>query len=414
VHVTVGKTTVARKFGEVYYSLGILPSSDVVELSVSDLMTGYVGQTGQQTREKFSAARGKVLFVDEAYQLNPRRGGPYAQEAVDEIVKCLTHPDFKQNMVVIFAGYLNDIEEMLNVNSGLQSRFQEKIHFEDFSPSKARGLLESRLVEKKLELDEECREKLGAVMKDFVSIPNFANGRDVETFVDRILKVHISTDSDDKFLNGCSRISYQSLCTALQTMVSDRKSAGDSRNGTSAGPISAETSPAVQFATSLSKSQPPPAPPARRRVASSKQRDQTPPPPRDDAVEPLIEEQPSEFDLCFENVLNKLGHNTAEGVKRLSGLSPNDITLQDLAQRVATRLDISIGEATSRIIDWQGKQRDVQRLIEDQEIEIENAKKQKRKAKVPIWQCQACLQACKPFIVCHYMPRIIRYDEIDV
>jgi AAA+ superfamily predicted ATPase len=68
-----GKTTVARQMGKIFFDLNLLPFHDVVETSVSNFFTGYVGQAGKQTREIFQSARGKVLFIDEAYQLNPAK-----------------------------------------------------------------------------------------------------------------------------------------------------------------------------------------------------------------------------------------------------------------------------------------------------------------------------------------------------
>jgi hypothetical protein len=81
--------------GRMFFSLGLLPCDDVVEISASDLVTGFVGQAGGKTLDLLTKARGKVLFIDEAYQLNPQQGGSYMQEVVDELVKCLTSEEFK-------------------------------------------------------------------------------------------------------------------------------------------------------------------------------------------------------------------------------------------------------------------------------------------------------------------------------
>ena len=68
-----GKTTIARRMGKMFHSLGLLPYDDVIETSVSDFITGYAGQSGKKTKDIFRKARGKVLFVDEAYRLNPTK-----------------------------------------------------------------------------------------------------------------------------------------------------------------------------------------------------------------------------------------------------------------------------------------------------------------------------------------------------
>ena len=84
------KTTVARKLVKMFHSLGLLATDEVVEIKASNLTTGYAGQTSQKTTDFLMKARGKVLFIDEAYQLNPRKGGAYMQEVVDALVQAIT------------------------------------------------------------------------------------------------------------------------------------------------------------------------------------------------------------------------------------------------------------------------------------------------------------------------------------
>src|SRR5215471_16271818 len=93
-----GKTTTARKMGQVYFDMGFLSSTEVIECSVSDLVGQYVGQTGPKTRQVFEKALGRVLFIDEAYRLSE---GHFAKEAIDELVGTLTQEKFKSKVVVI-------------------------------------------------------------------------------------------------------------------------------------------------------------------------------------------------------------------------------------------------------------------------------------------------------------------------
>lgn len=143
-----GKTTVARRMGLLFESLGLLASSEVVECSASDFLTGYANQASGKTRDIFERALGTVLFVDEAYRLNPRRGGPMVNEVLDEMVQLLTEPRFRNKMVFILAGYEQDIDELMSVNAGLKSRMSERLHFADFSEEDARQLLLMRLKSK--------------------------------------------------------------------------------------------------------------------------------------------------------------------------------------------------------------------------------------------------------------------------
>lgn len=116
-----GKTTVARKFGQVYYDMGFLSTVDVYECAATDLVGEYVGHTGPKTQGVFDKALGRVLFVDEAYRRGSA-GGRFAQEAIDEMVGPLTQPKYFQKIVVILAGYKIDMNQLLKVNSGLSSR----------------------------------------------------------------------------------------------------------------------------------------------------------------------------------------------------------------------------------------------------------------------------------------------------
>ncbi|OJJ82850.1 uncharacterized protein ASPGLDRAFT_509234 [Aspergillus glaucus CBS 516.65] len=101
-----GKTTTARNMGKVYYDMGILGSDEVIESSATDLVGQYIGHTGPKTQELLEKALGKVLLVDEAYSL---ADGKFAKEAMDEIVDCITKPKFAGKLIIILAGYDNDI-----------------------------------------------------------------------------------------------------------------------------------------------------------------------------------------------------------------------------------------------------------------------------------------------------------------
>ena len=127
IYTDVGKTTVARKMGSVYNDMGILTSNEVIECSASDLVGQYIGHTGPKTRKLFEKVLGGVLFIDEAYRLGE---GQFAREAMDELVGLLTHERFRGKLIIILAGYDQEINSLLQVNTGLSSRFPEEIVFE--------------------------------------------------------------------------------------------------------------------------------------------------------------------------------------------------------------------------------------------------------------------------------------------
>src|ERR1700722_13345838 len=156
--------------------MGFLASSKVEECSASDLVGQYVGHTGPKTKSLFEKALGQVLFIDEAYRLG---AGRFAQEAVDELVGLLTHEKFKSKIVVILAGYDDDINRLLNVNSGPSSRFPEVIQFHNFSPKECLEILDKCLRRNKIIFDvlsdpsSKGYSAMISVVEDMMGIPSW-------------------------------------------------------------------------------------------------------------------------------------------------------------------------------------------------------------------------------------------------
>ena len=192
-----GKTTTARKMGKVYYDMGFLATAEVIECSAKDLVGEYVGQTGPKAQKLIESALGKVLFVDEAYRLGE---GPYGKEAVDELVDCITKPQFFNKLVIILAGYDDEINRMLDVNPGLSSRFSESVDFQKLSPESCYQLLVSTLA-KKNQLDtsrisapsDSFHTQVMVKFGELSALENFANGRDVQSVCKGIVKTIMKT-----------------------------------------------------------------------------------------------------------------------------------------------------------------------------------------------------------------------------
>jgi len=176
-----GKTTVARRMGKMFCHLGLLAREDVVECSASDLVGEYVGQTGPKTQRKIEEALGGVLFIDEAYRLNPSTSGSFAKEALDELVDILTKPAVANKLVVILAGYAKDMDDLMSSNSGLASRFTERILFEDFSPEDCIQLLEMKLREDDWILSPDFGARMVPIFSNLIHTSGWGNGRDVDT-----------------------------------------------------------------------------------------------------------------------------------------------------------------------------------------------------------------------------------------
>ena len=127
-----GKTTVARLLARTYRQLGYLSRGHLVEVSRGDLVAGYQGQTAIRVQNCVKEAMGGILFIDEAYALKNDPRDTFGQEAVDALVKCIE--DNRKNLVVIAAGYPEDMDRFLAENAGLRSRFNTFIHFDDYTP----------------------------------------------------------------------------------------------------------------------------------------------------------------------------------------------------------------------------------------------------------------------------------------
>ncbi|GJQ63989.1 MAG: hypothetical protein SCALA702_30420 [Melioribacteraceae bacterium] len=126
-----GKTTVARKMSLIYKELGLIEKGHLVEVDRADLVAGFQGQTAMKTDKVIQSALGGTLFIDEAYTLS-RKGSEYGQEAIDALLKRME--DYKGKLIVIVAGYPKEMDEFLKSNPGLESRFTNLFHFDDYNP----------------------------------------------------------------------------------------------------------------------------------------------------------------------------------------------------------------------------------------------------------------------------------------
>jgi AAA+ superfamily predicted ATPase len=214
-----GKTTVARIMGQILTSLNLLGRTDVVECSASDFITGYLGQAGEKTRELFKSALGGVLFIDEAYRLNPGKVPGYMQEVVDEIVQILTEKEFKNKMAVIFAGYEKDMAELFEVNPGLKSRIHSTIKFDDFSLEDSSAFLIRLLKERNLTLTQEAEHNLTIKLQKYQAAPHWSNGRDVETLAKCIYQEQGKAVQECDNEEVCNRVTNPVLEKAIAECI---------------------------------------------------------------------------------------------------------------------------------------------------------------------------------------------------
>ncbi len=178
-----GKTTVARIVGEIYVALGLLPGNKegMVECDSSDLVSPYIGDTAQKTKAMIDRAMGGVLFIDEAYGLTQNQFG---KEAVTTLIKAME--DYKESLMVIFAGYTKQMDEFLDLNPGLRSRINKHIVFEDYTEEELFEIFKNMVSKDKRYLDSDTREAVKELIAARSKTADFGNARGVRNLVDLV------------------------------------------------------------------------------------------------------------------------------------------------------------------------------------------------------------------------------------
>ncbi len=185
-----GKTTVARLLAGIYREIGVLSKGHLVEVDRSRLVAKYVGQTAPQVMEVVKEAMGGVLFIDEAYSLVSRRGeNDFGYEAVDTLLKAME--DNRDDLIVIVAGYPEKMEEFLDSNPGLQSRFNKYINFDDYSPEELMGIFGGMCKKNGYKPTEKSQEKVKQMLEFLheTRSDSFANARTVRNLFEKLLSI---------------------------------------------------------------------------------------------------------------------------------------------------------------------------------------------------------------------------------
>ena len=180
-----GKTTVARIMGNIFYSLGMLPSNKVVDVTAKDLIAGYIGQTGKQTEQVVKRAIGGVLFIDEAYSLDDGPHG-FGKDATATLLRMLL--DYKGKMICIAAGYPYEMQKWLDTNSGLTSRFNKTIIFEDYNAEQLSEIFLNKAKKDHLTLDAEAEQAMRSYFDTLCRNKgrNFGNAREVNNYFAKV------------------------------------------------------------------------------------------------------------------------------------------------------------------------------------------------------------------------------------
>lgn len=183
-----GKTTVARLIASIYKELGVLSKGGLVEVDRSGLVAGYVGQTALKVTEVVNKALGGVLFIDEAYSLSsPGAANDFGGEAIDTLVKLME--DHRDDLVVIVAGYTKEMNDFLQTNTGLISRFNKFIEFKDYNEDDLIAIMYSMAEKMEMKLEDKAVEKLRAYISGMNEGTKriFGNARGIRNLFEKML-----------------------------------------------------------------------------------------------------------------------------------------------------------------------------------------------------------------------------------
>lgn len=185
-----GKTTVARLLAEIYFNLGYIKRNKLIEVQSQDLIGEFLGQTGPKTQAVIETALDGVLFIDEAYSIMEHNGtnASYSAECVATLLKAME--DYQGRLIIIFAGYTEEMKRFRDLNPGLKSRIGYEIDFPDYSLEELMQIYYKKVEEKGFRTNESAINKIEKILKNAKEVENFGNGRFIENMIQKIIIEH--------------------------------------------------------------------------------------------------------------------------------------------------------------------------------------------------------------------------------
>ena len=208
-----GKTTVARIVSKILYELNYIKKDKLVEVTSKDLVAEYVGQTAIKTANVVSKAMGGVLFIDEAYSLasGGGQGNSYNEEAVATLIQLMENN--RDDLVVIFAGYTKEMQDFLNLNSGIVSRIGYTVEFEDYTTEELIKIFNQMMEKSGFVVSKEAIKKLEDIINANRNIKNFGNARFVRNIYEKSIIKHASNTKNKKAKNVLKTITEEDIST---------------------------------------------------------------------------------------------------------------------------------------------------------------------------------------------------------
>ena len=185
-----GKTTVARLVAQILYNLKYIKQNKLIEVSSKDLVAEYVGQTAPKTNAVIQRALGGVLFIDEAYSLASGNGfgSSFNEEAIATLIQGMEN--YRDNLVVIFAGYTKEMQAFLNANSGIVSRIGYTLNFADYTNEELLQIFEQMMNKSGFKVLPEALEEVKRVTQEYRDTPNFGNARFIRNVYEKSVIKH--------------------------------------------------------------------------------------------------------------------------------------------------------------------------------------------------------------------------------
>lgn len=209
-----GKTTVAKIYAELLKECGMLKRGHLIVASRADFVAGYVGQTAGKTKKKIREALGGVLFIDEAYSLLSQTAGDFGKEVVDTLVDEMTKHN--ENLVVVLAGYPKEMDQLLESNPGLRSRFKKFFLFPDYSAEELLAIIETYVEGFQYQLTDGAR----ILLKQSIENHTFkGNGRFATNLADEMIQAQalrlMEEEGQDDLLEKAIHIESEDVEKAL-------------------------------------------------------------------------------------------------------------------------------------------------------------------------------------------------------
>ena len=208
-----GKTTVARIIAEMLYNLKYIKQNKLIEVSSKDLVAEYVGQTAPKTMAVIERALGGVLFVDEAYSLasEEESGNSFNKEAIATLIQAMEN--YRDNLVVIFAGYTKEMQAFLNANSGIVSRIGYTLDFKDYTSEELLKIFEGMVKKAGFSITKEACDEVVKVIDKYRNTKNFGNARFARNLYEKTIIKHASNTRGKKAKKDLKTIVKEDIST---------------------------------------------------------------------------------------------------------------------------------------------------------------------------------------------------------